>query len=65
MTKNKNAKEIERRQIRRMVEKVWNEVKNLTRIRIENIELWNLKQWEYKALTKSEKDELFKRLDIV
>lgn len=52
------------RQIRRMVEKVWSEVKNLKRIRIENIELWNLKEWEYKALNKSEKEELFKRLDI-
>ncbi len=52
------------RQIRRMVEKVWSEVKKLKRIRIENIELWNLKEWEYKALTKKEKDELFKRLNI-
>lgn len=52
------------RQIRRMVEKVGSEVKNLKRVRIENIELGNLKEWEYKALTKSEKDELFKRLDI-
>ena len=52
------------RQIRRMVEKVGSEVKNLKRIRIENIELGNLKEWEYKSLTKSEKDELFKRLDI-
>jgi len=52
------------RQIRRMVEKVGSEVKNLKRIRIENIELWNLKEWEYTALTKWEKDELFKRLDI-
>ena len=52
------------RQIRRMVEKVWSEVKKLKRIRIENIELWNMKEWEYKALTKKEKDELFKRLNI-
>jgi pseudouridine synthase len=52
------------RQIRRMVEKVGSEVKNLKRIRIENIELWNLKEWEYKSLTKFEKDELFKRLKI-
>jgi len=53
------------RQIRRMVEKVGSEVKNLKRIRIENIELWNLKIWEYKALNKGEKEELFKRLEIV
>lgn len=32
------------RQIRRMVEKVGSEVKNLKRIRIENIELGNLKE---------------------
>lgn len=50
------------RQIRRMVESVWNEVKKLKRIRIENIELWNLDFWEYKELTKNEKNELFKRL---
>lgn len=53
------------RQIRRMVQKVWNEVKNLKRIRIENIELWNLKEWEYKELSKTEKDELFKKLNLV
>lgn len=52
------------RQIRRMVEKVWSEVKKLKRIRIENIEIWNLKEWDYKELTKKEKDELFKRLNI-
>lgn len=52
------------RQIRRMVEKVGSEVKNLKRIRIENIELWNLKEWEYKSLTKFEKDALFKKLEI-
>ncbi len=52
------------RQIRRMVEKVWSEVKKLKRIRIENIELWNMKEGEYKALTKKEKDELFRRLNI-
>lgn len=52
------------RQIRRMVEKVWSEVKKLKRIRIENIEIWNMKEWDYKELTKKEKDELFKRLNI-
>lgn len=52
------------RQIRRMVEKVGSIVKKLKRIRIENIELWNMKEWDYKALTQKEKDELFKRLNI-
>jgi 23S rRNA pseudouridine2605 synthase/23S rRNA pseudouridine2604 synthase len=52
------------RQIRRMVEKVGSIVKKLKRIRIENIELWNMKEGDYKALTKNEKDELFKRLNI-
>lgn len=52
------------RQIRRMVEKVWWIVKKLKRIRIENILLWNMQEWDYKALTKKEKDELFQRLNI-
>lgn len=50
------------RQIRRMVEKVWSRVKNLKRIRIENIELWNLDYWEYKHLSSRELDWLFKIL---
>lgn len=52
------------RQIRRMIEKVWSRVKKLKRIRVENIELWNLQHWEYKMLTKKEKDNLFERLEI-
>lgn len=52
------------RQIRRMVEKVGSRVKKLKRIRVENIELWNLSIWEYKHLTKWEIKELFKRLGI-
>jgi len=52
------------RQIRRMVERVWFQVKKLKRIRIENIELWNLDFWEYKNLSKKEKDNLFKILDL-
>jgi 23S rRNA pseudouridine2605 synthase/23S rRNA pseudouridine2604 synthase len=52
------------RQIRRMVEKVWSEVKKLKRVRIENIMLWDLKEWSYKELTKKEIEELFKRLWI-
>lgn len=52
------------RQIRRMVEKVWSTVKKLKRIRIENIKLGSLKEWEYKPLTKKEKEELFNILNI-
>jgi 23S rRNA pseudouridine2604 synthase len=50
------------RQIRRMVEWIWGKVKKLKRIRIENIELWNLEPGEYKHLTKKEKDTLFDKL---
>lgn len=57
-------KEWKNRQIRRMVEKVWSEVKKLKRIRIENIELASLQEWEYKHLSKREKEELFTRLGI-
>lgn len=52
------------RQIRRMVEAVGSEVKKLKRIRIENIELWDIKEWEYKALTKTELKKLFETLWI-
>jgi 23S rRNA pseudouridine2605 synthase/23S rRNA pseudouridine2604 synthase len=52
------------RQIRRMVEWVWAQVKKLKRIRIENIELWNLEPGEYKPLSKKEKDTLFEKLWI-
>jgi len=52
------------RQIRRMVEKVWHEVKWLRRIQIENIDLWNLNPWDYKMLSNKEKKELFTRCDI-
>ncbi len=52
------------RQIRRMVEYVWHQVKKLKRIRIENIKLWDLPLWEYKELSQIEKKELFKRLGI-
>jgi len=52
------------RQIRRMVEKVWSRVKNLKRIRIENIELWNLWIWEYKHLSSRELKWLFEKLWI-
>lgn len=52
------------RQIRRMVDKVGSEVKKLKRVRIENILLGDMKEGDYKALTKKEKDELFQRLNI-
>ncbi len=52
------------RQIRRMVESVWGQVKKLKRIRIENIQLGNLQPWEYKPLGKKEKDILFAKLGL-
>lgn len=52
------------RQIRRMVESVWHKVKKLIRIRIENITLGNLKEWEYMKLSKSELAWLEKKLWI-
>lgn len=52
------------RQIRRMVEKVGHEVKKLKRIRIENILLGNLKEWQYVNLSKKELKELSTRLWI-
>jgi pseudouridine synthase len=50
------------RQIRRMVENLWLSVKKLKRVRIENIELWDLDFWEYKHLSKKELEWLFKIL---
>lgn len=47
-----------------MVEKVGFEVKRLKRIRIENILLGDLKEGQLKNLTKIEKNELFRRLDL-
>jgi len=52
------------RQIRRMVEKTWNTVKKLKRIRIENIELWKLAPGEYKSLSNKELTNLFDKLWI-
>jgi len=52
------------RQIRRMVEAVGSKVKKLKRIRIENILLNGLEEWEYKHISKAEKLELFKRLQL-
>ena len=44
-------KEWMNRQIRRMVENVWHQVKRLKRIRVENIEIGNLKEWQYVKLS--------------
>ncbi len=52
------------RQIRRMVEKVWHQVKKLKRIRIESVVLWNLEEWEYKRLSVKEKQQLFDILNL-
>lgn len=52
------------RQIRRMVEYVWWKVKKLKRIRIENIELWNLLPGEIQKLSWEEKKKLFESIGI-
>lgn len=57
-------KEWMNRQIRRMVENVWHKVKKLIRIRIENIKLENLKEWEYIPLTPKELSWLEKIIGI-
>jgi len=51
-------------QIRRMVEKVWSKVKKLKRIRIENIELGKLWEWELRHISQKEKLWLFQSLDL-
>ncbi len=50
------------RQIRRMVEKAGFQVKKLRRVRIENILLWNLKEWEFKKFTPKELNDLFEKI---
>lgn len=57
-------KEWMNRQIRRMVEKTWHQVKRLKRVRIENIQIWDLKEWQYKKLDKTEIKGLEERLWI-
>lgn len=52
------------RQIRRMVEVVGHTVKKLKRVRIENILLGELEEGEYRALSKTELQGLFKKLKI-
>lgn len=61
---NITLEEWKNRQIRRMVSAVNHDVKKLKRIRIENIHLWDLMEWEYRPLTKDEKNILFKRIWI-
>ncbi|MFO7664988.1 MAG: pseudouridine synthase [Desulfobacterales bacterium] len=53
-------KEGKNRQIRRMVEKVGNRVRELKRIRISNIRLGGLKEGCWRHLTEKEKQELLK-----
>jgi len=50
------------RQIRRMVEAVWHKVKKLKRVRIENIFLKWIAEWEYRHLSTWEKNELFTKI---
>ena len=56
-------KEGRNRQIRRMVEKVGNRVKELKRIRISNVKLGNLKEGYRRYLTEKEKRELLKDIN--
>ncbi|MDP2861636.1 MAG: pseudouridine synthase [Desulfobacterales bacterium] len=56
-------KEGRNRQIRRMVEKVGNRVKDLKRIRISNVKLGNLKEGHWRYLTEKEKRELLKDIN--
>ena len=55
-------KEGRNRQIRRMVEKVGNRVKELKRIRISNVRLGGLKEGCWRYLTEKEKKELLKNI---
>jgi len=55
-------KEGRNRQIRRMVEKVGNRVKKLTRIRISNVRLGSLKEGCWRHLTEKEQKELLKNI---
>lgn len=52
------------RQIRRMVESVGHKVKKLRRIRIENIELWDLPMGRYLPLSKKELSDLGEHLKL-
>lgn len=52
------------RQIRRMVEVVGSDIKKLKRVRIENIELGDLVEGNWRKLTTNEKSELFRGIGI-
>lgn len=55
-------KEGKNRQIRRMVEVVWYDVKRLKRIRIESVNLWDLGDGEWRKMNESEKSDILKRI---
>lgn len=55
-------REWKNRQIRRMVEVVWSDVKKLKRIRVENIMLGDLKEGEWRRFTPSEKKGVLERI---
>lgn len=55
-------KEWKNRQIRRMVAAVDHDVKRLKRIRVENIYLGELGEWEYRPFTPTEKKEMMKMI---
>lgn len=52
------------RQIRRMVEEVGSKVKKLKRIRIENIHIDGLSEWQLKHLSVKEKWALFEKINL-
>lgn len=52
------------RQIRRMVDVVGSKVKKLKRIRVENILLGSMKEWELLELSSGEKETLLKKLGL-
>lgn len=49
-----------KRQIRKMVELIWNRVEKLRRIRIKNLLIWDLEVWKYRIITSKEINELKK-----
>lgn len=53
------------RQIRRMVEKVWHEVKKLKRIRIQTLSIWDLKEWEFRKLSQKELSRLWESIGLI
>lgn len=55
-------REWKNRQIRRMVEVVGYDVKKLKRVRVENIYLWDLPEWEWRRFTKEEKKGVLEQI---